>query len=292
MSRGLRWVRSIIGALCQSKLCRQLTLGVSAICAVIVLCVFGIQCANWIYDTSKEKIMATLDMRIQHIEIDQIGSPNVTIDITETLEAHNLYIGARIDHVNWDKAMQDLEDNIFVADVHMRRPAKDKVVITFSANEAIARVGQKKWVYGPITPQDKDTLVLIDRQGQKIRVKPRETDKDLIVIAGVDISKSEEGSNDFNHVDAFWRLLMSEPDVAKMTSSVEFIQGRRWDITLRNKTSVKLPSQDAALALSRLAIIIREEKLDFSNIQTIDLRLIDRAFVEYKNLSEDSDGPA
>lgn len=254
----------------KSSMVRKTVLALFAI-ALVGACCFGLLTGvKHGYQFVQAKIIHTLDWRIQNIEVRQaMASP---VDITEIMDQNGLNEGVYIHDVKWPALIDDLNRNPMVENAIIQRPTAEKVVITLMPSKIVARVSESNWTNIDSELRQRQA-VLIDKAGQKIRVTPRTQDKALIGVSGKKVLSS---------IDSFWPLLMAEPNISQLTRAVEFIGQRRWDITLKNGTLVKLPEQETGLALRRLAKMIDQKAINIDTVQAIDLRTNDRAFVEYK----------
>ncbi len=81
---------------------------------------------------------------------------------------------------------------------------------------------------------------------------------------------------------SFLTMLQAEPSIYSQTEAATLVSERRWDLTLKNGMSVKLPEHDMGLALSRLVKAQSEEKLLEKDIAGVDLREPERLIVETK----------
>lgn len=87
-------------------------------------------------------------------------------------------------------------------------------------------------------------------------------------------------------------LLRDHPRVAAMTQAVVRVDGRRWDLRLRDGTVVLLPATDAAAALNRLDQLDRQARLLELGFARIDLRLPDVVAVRPRGASATLPAPA
>jgi len=83
----------------------------------------------------------------------------------------------------------------------------------------------------------------------------------------------------------FLALLDRFPTLRGETVAAVLIAERRWNLRLKNGTDVRLPEEDADVALMRLVALDREKKILSRDISMIDMRLPDRVVVR---LSEES----
>ncbi|MGC9269815.1 cell division protein FtsQ/DivIB [Acidiphilium sp.] len=81
------------------------------------------------------------------------------------------------------------------------------------------------------------------------------------------------------HAAALLALLKRYPSIAKHVVAAERIDNLRWNLLLRDHTTVKLPDQHAAAAMARLVQADDRIELLERPVRTIDLRLADRLVV-------------
>ncbi|MDD2875731.1 MAG: FtsQ-type POTRA domain-containing protein [Acidiphilium sp.] len=111
-----------------------------------------------------------------------------------------------------------------------------------------------------------DGAVLSDHDAASARA--HNPDLPLLVGAGVP-----------DHAEALLTLLRHFPSIAKHVVAAERIDNLRWNLVLRDRTTVKLPDQHEANAMARLMEAEDRIKLLERPVRTIDLRLADRLVV-------------
>jgi len=116
-------------------------------------------------------------------------------------------------------------------------------------------------------------ISLIDDEGVVLTDHNLKRFADLLIVAGK--SAPQESSH-------FLSLLSAEPAVRNKVASAMHVAGRRWNLTLQNGVSVKLPEEGTALALSTLAKAQMEDGLLDKDIQAIDMREATRIVVQTK----------
>ncbi|NTU76300.1 MAG: cell division protein FtsQ [Alphaproteobacteria bacterium] len=70
------------------------------------------------------------------------------------------------------------------------------------------------------------------------------------------------------------------PAIASLMKAATRVGERRWNLYLQPNILVRLPEQDMAAALARLARLDRDQKVLSKNLVAIDLRLPDRLALE------------
>jgi cell division protein FtsQ len=75
------------------------------------------------------------------------------------------------------------------------------------------------------------------------------------------------------HVPQILRILDRFPEIRKQVTALVRVGGRRWNLQLRNALEVKLPELKPEEALARLNLLLQQNKIDPSEMATIDLRV-------------------
>ena len=92
-----------------------------------------------------------------------------------------------------------------------------------------------------------------------------------------------QGAN--KRVKEYVGILLEVPELAELVRAGTLVGERRWNLKLRNGIDVKLPEDEPAKALTRLADLDRDSRLLSKDIIGVDLRNPDRITVR---LSEDA----
>lgn len=116
-------------------------------------------------------------------------------------------------------------------------------------------------------------LSLIDSEGVILTDRKLNRFKDFIIVVGDDVPQRT--------ADLF-ALLKSEPEIYKSIEAAKSISNRRWDLVLKSGAVVKLPEEEIALALRRLATMQEDENIMDKNIKVIDVRELSRITVRTK----------
>lgn len=117
-------------------------------------------------------------------------------------------------------------------------------------------------------------LALIDAQGEVLERDNLERFKDLIMVRG---AGAEE------QISSFLPILQAEEKLISYVDHARLVDGRRWDLKLRNGATVKLPEEGVGLALAYL--VRRQDQdsiLDSEEIQDIDARYSGRLIIRTK----------
>ncbi len=111
---------------------------------------------------------------------------------------------------------------------------------------------------------------LVDGQGVIITNKNLPQFTKLPVVVGGDAPV---------HVPKILKTLEKFPEVRDIITALVRVGGRRWDIQLNHKVTIKLPELKVEEALSKLGGLINQKKLDLDEIKTIDLRIPDKTII-------------
>jgi cell division protein FtsQ len=116
-------------------------------------------------------------------------------------------------------------------------------------------------------------LALIDRDGVVIARQHLGRYSALPLVVGEDAAP---------HAEAIIAILRARPVVAKATSAMIRVAGRRWDLKLKTGVTVHLPEDGAARAVASLARLIARDRILEREVIAIDMRLPDRLVVRTK----------
>ena len=119
--------------------------------------------------------------------------------------------------------------------------------------------------------QHDNHLAVIDVNGKVLdEADPQKFDQlPLVVGAGA----PAEAKNLLDTLHGF-------PSVSSKVTAASRVSERRWDLYLQPKTVVKLPEDGVADALTRLSILIDQQKVLDRDVSSIDLRIPDREYIE------------
>lgn len=114
---------------------------------------------------------------------------------------------------------------------------------------------------------------LIDTDGEVIKLKRIARFGGLIVVVGKDAPA---------HAAALFEILATQPNLAERVKAAVRIGGRRWNLHLDNKVSIRLPENEPKMAWRQLAEMEKEHGLLERGLVSVDLRLPDRIVVRQK----------
>lgn len=118
--------------------------------------------------------------------------------------------------------------------------------------------------------QHKNKLRVIDADGVTLTDKLSAHQKTLPIVVGE--YANEQAYN-------LLQMLEAQPQVRDMLEAATWVGDRRWDLTMKNQMTVRLPEMDIGLALSRLAKAQSEDRILEKDLSVIDLREKDRITV-------------
>lgn len=119
--------------------------------------------------------------------------------------------------------------------------------------------------------QNNQKFSLIDREGHILPVQSLSDYSDLPMVVGGDAAATASALID---------SLSKTPDIARRIKSAMRVGGRRWDLVLDNRVTVKLPDGDVNAALARLEEAQAKDSVLDRDVVTVDLRLADRMVLQ------------
>ncbi|MHB2264322.1 cell division protein FtsQ/DivIB [Aliihoeflea sp. PC F10.4] len=157
-------------------------------------------------------------------------------------------------------------------------------LIGFSAGEARERIAGLPWVekveVQKVYPstlavtmterqpfavwQQGSRLWVIEEDGRVITPLARSQHAELPVLVG---SGAEE------HAADFLKVMEGFPQLASRTRAYIRVADRRWDLRMRNGTTVKLPAEHYEQALAALVDVDRAQELFARDVSVVDMRL-------------------
>lgn len=118
--------------------------------------------------------------------------------------------------------------------------------------------------------QNNGQVSLIDSDGEVINERNLAQFTNLIILVG---------SNVPYHAGSFLKFISSSPEITDMISSGNLINGRRWNVQLKNNILIKLPEENPEKAWQYLTEKQKESKILESNVKIIDLRIEKKMYV-------------
>lgn len=176
-------------------------------------------------------------------------------DLIAALDIHS---GMPILAIDMEEARQRVESLGWVKSVTIARRLPDTIYLQVEERKALAL-----W-------QHEGRIALIDREGAVIQRRKLEGFAALPLVVGEDAP-----SNAARLLD----LLHTYPAVSGQVEAAVRVSGRRWNLRLRNGIDIRLPAEDVATALDRLAEYQREHALFERDVIAVDLRVPDRLIV-------------
>lgn len=124
----------------------------------------------------------------------------------------------------------------------------------------------------PIALWQRDNkLSVVDDAGIVLTDQDLKRFSDLIILVGDDAPLQ---------ATALLSLLAAEPSIRERVEAAKWVASRRWDLILKNKTVVRLPEEDAGLALRKLSDTNKREGIMDRNLDTIDMRDASRIVIQ------------
>lgn len=164
-------------------------------------------------------------------------------------------------------------------------------LIGFSAGEARERIARLPWVekveVQKVYPstlavtmierqpfavwQQGSRLWVVEEDGRVITPLARSQHAELPVVVG---SGAEE------HAAEFISVMQGFPQLASRTRAYIRVADRRWDLRMRNGTTVKLPVENYEQALAALVDVDRAQELFARDVSVVDMRLDGRMVLQ------------
>ncbi|HQT45827.1 MAG: hypothetical protein B7X08_00320 [Acidocella sp. 20-63-7] len=203
------------------------------------------------------QLAADLGLRITKVEIS--GAQN--IDPAQLAQAIGVEPGTPTLGFSLAAAQSRLERLGLVQSVTLQRelPGTLRVNITERAAYAIWQTG------GNGRPTQ---FMLIDKSGNVIpgqdAALAKRRDPNLLLLVGSDAPQNAQ---------TLMSELQTDPTVLSHVVAAERVDGLRWDLVLKNKTVVKLPTDNVQDAIDQLAALQSSLKLLDRPVEDIDMRL-------------------
>lgn len=115
--------------------------------------------------------------------------------------------------------------------------------------------------------QRKGAFALIDTEGEIIPIKKLDRFNRLVVVVGVGAPR---------HAADLLDMLANEPSLALRVTAAVRVSGRRWNIHMDDRITVRLPEDSALDAWRQLAVLEKKHGLLERDLVGVDLRIPDR----------------
>lgn len=164
---------------------------------------------------------------------------------------------------------EEIRENIkqisWVRDVSVQRFLPDTIQVSIEERVPIAL-----W-------QHRQKHYLVDVEGVIISDKNVQQYAHLPVVVGSDAPR---------HAPHLLGLLDRVPELKKRVAAIVWIGERRWNLLLDKTIEIKLPEKDPGQGIKRLVKILKNDKLDLTQIKSIDLRHPDQVFLRLTTAAE------
>jgi cell division protein FtsQ len=157
-----------------------------------------------------------------------------------------------------------LQQNPWIAEASVRKFYPGRLLIAIKERDGFAI-----W-------QRDGKLEVISRDGTVIGADARAHLRDFPLVVGAGADKRAAG---------FLALVERFPAIRAEVAAAVLVAERRWNLRLKNGIDLKLPEQDADVALARLIALDRESKILSRDLTAVDLRVDGRVGVR---LSDDA----
>jgi cell division protein FtsQ len=197
-----------------------------------------------------------------------------SIQINGLVEANSEEIADRIDvglhtsllMLNAENARARIAEIPWVADVEVKKVYPDKLVVNLSERHAFAL-----W-------QEDGQLKVVDQTGTVMTsiLEPQHADLPLVVGVGANL-----------HAKDAVALINSQPALKARIKAAQFVAERRWNLVTEDGVEIRLPEENPAAALAKVADLDRTKRLLDRDIVSVDMRASDRILVKLSDAAAD-----
>lgn len=205
------------------------------------------------------KISSILPMKITKIII---TGCNLTSE-DEVKEALGIHVGDSIFNFSVNDAQQRLDELPFVETALLKRQLPNTIIIHITERKPFA-----VW-------QHNGQFKLIDRKGQIVNdhgMSGKDGQAFLKLPLVVGFGANTDGAELLD-------ILSSQPEIKKHVVAAVRVGNRRWNLDLKNGTTIKLPENQELPALQRLNRLQKDIQILDRPIKIIDLRQADRLVI-------------
>lgn len=164
-------------------------------------------------------------------------------------------------------------------------------IFEYSPREAQMRLTENPWIQSAKIERRLPHTIFI-RMVERVPVARWQVEGNLVLVDAAGVALPTETMDAYRHLpiivgqDArhklvnLFTLLQAEPLIGQKVVAATWIGNRRWDLTLQNNIIVRLPAEYAEMALTRLAVLARDEAVLERDLVAIDLRLPNKAVLQ------------
>jgi cell division protein FtsQ len=222
------------------------------------------------FDANRQKIFSFLNQKFNIIEA---GKAKIIISGTQRSSEKHIesVVKAEINLAYKKHELDDRPLQNIISKIKELSPWIDNVSINRQFPNKIA-VGIEE--YKPfVVWEDKGKKYAVDKNGHNIEIDSNDHQFDSIIVLS--------GNDAYKNVNSIFNIFVNDPAVSQDIYSATWVSNRRWDIRFNNGLIVKLPESNIGKAWQRL-IQIKEVEGAFSHLKSIDLRIPDKIYLEYK----------
>ncbi|AHX11504.1 cell division FtsQ family protein [Neorickettsia helminthoeca str. Oregon] len=181
-------------------------------------------------------------------------------------------------------------NNLRLDSVHkMMENYKDRSIIAIPISGIRKELLKQKWVSGATVIMKLPNIIMISIDEHKpfaIFGNTKIVADDLRALIPIDAEEEKKFtgllkvySQNFKRTSILLKTLKTKLDKGTLDklASIEEIADRRWNLTFKNGTVIKLPEKNLDLALNRVNKILQKNP-DLLGLKNIDLRLLDKTF--------------
>lgn len=184
---------------------------------------------------------------------------NKNLDTTDIVASLNADVGTPLFEINLHEIHDKIKELSWVDQTIVKRILPNIIEIDILEREPIAI-----W-------QNRSKFTLIDSDGSIIKNADIKKFSHLLHVVGRDANF---------HADSLHASLKTYPQILKNTQSATRYGERRWNLSLKDKITVKMPEKNLPQALEYLDKMIRQEKLWGNKYKILDLRDHNKYYIE------------
>ena len=221
---------------------------INILCTILIIFIFSISVSIYYFPSLASKYFL-----LNQIKINGSDKSNINL-IKEEIYNH----ASDLLSLDLHEIKEIIEQEKWIKRVNLKKIYPSTLVLDIIENNPYAIL------------RDKEKYYLLDIDGTIITEKNKDYElENFIIISGDESPLALKGL--IKELNIHFHELISQ------LSKLDFVEKRRWNLTLKNNLLIKLPDSEVDNALKNLKNLFIEEKVLQSNIIEIDLRIEGRA---------------
>ena len=221
---------------------------INILCTILIIFIFSISLSIYYFPSLVSKYFL-----LNEIKINGSDKSNINL-IKEEIYNH----ASDLLSLDLHEIKEIIEQEKWIKRVNLKKIYPSTLVLDIIENNPYAIL------------RDKEKYYLLDIDGTIITEKNKDYElENFIIISGDESPLALKGL--IKELNIHFHELISQ------LSKLDFVEKRRWNLTLKNNLLIKLPDSEVDNALKNLKNLFIEERVLQSNIIEIDLRIEGRA---------------